>query len=128
MLYQFPLGAVQGIQIQEPYYCETLDMDITGRREKQQVLKALGLQEAGDAVKGAREFDHKAPVLIDKQPPRGRTLADVQRDKERAAQHEMIVGIEDKSGRITPVSAKDLPSFNEVQQTKRKKHKEQHNV
>ena len=46
--YQFPVGAMEGLQIQEAAYFEPLGVDISGKRELRQVLKAMNLQEAGD--------------------------------------------------------------------------------
>jgi len=55
--YQFPLRAIRGFQPFEPYYDEGLGVDISGRRERRQVMNALGVQEAGDAVGGSRNHN-----------------------------------------------------------------------
>ncbi len=80
--YQFPVEAALGFQPFEPYYDEALDGDITGRRDKQLFLKAEGLIEAGDKVRGSRNFDAKAPHHIKPLPPRG-TSVWANKDKQR---------------------------------------------
>lgn len=55
----------------EPYYDEGLGCDVNGRREKRQIMADMGVQEAGDAKGGARNFDTKAPYIIGKSRPRG---------------------------------------------------------
>ena len=54
--YQFPLRAIKGFQPFETYHDEGLGVDISGRRERRQVMNALGLQEAGDSVGGSRNY------------------------------------------------------------------------
>jgi len=76
---QFPLEAAFGFQPYEAYYDESLGIDIGGRREKKQTLAAMGYEETGDRVKGARNFDKHAPHHVKPLPPRGVTLSDVQR-------------------------------------------------
>ena len=75
----FPQEAVFGIQMQDAYYDPSLGVDIHGRKEKREILKAMGLRETGDKVKGARDFDKHAPHHIKPEPPRGITLSDMQR-------------------------------------------------
>ena len=55
--YVFPLEA--GIVVHESHFDEGLGCDIGGDRERKQVMKALGLEEAGDAVGGARNEEGK---------------------------------------------------------------------
>lgn len=55
--YQFPVNAAQGFQPFEAYHDEGLGVDIHGRRERQQVMKARGVVEAGGTVGGARNVD-----------------------------------------------------------------------
>ena len=69
--YQFPMGAALGVQILEPYYDEALGCDIHGPRHKRQVMKSQGVQEAGDPVGGARNFDKHAPHHVKPLPPQG---------------------------------------------------------
>lgn len=70
--YQFPVGAVDGIQFFEPYFDEVLDGDVTSKRDKQLFLKNQGLIERGDKVRGGRNFDKHAPGgHIKPLPPRG---------------------------------------------------------
>jgi len=69
--YQFPVAAALGFQPFETYYDEALDGDITGREDKRLFLKSQGLMEAGDKVRGGRNFDKHAPDHIKPLPPRG---------------------------------------------------------
>uniref|UniRef100_A0A6M3L397 Uncharacterized protein n=1 Tax=viral metagenome TaxID=1070528 RepID=A0A6M3L397_9ZZZZ len=69
--YQFPVEAIQGFQPFEGYFDEALNCDIKGRRHRQQVMKMLHVQEAGDAVHGARNFDAKAPYHVKPLPLQG---------------------------------------------------------
>lgn len=79
---QFPVEAAYGIEVYSTYYDEALGLDVSGPREKKQILKAMGLQETGDKVGGARDFDKHAPTHIKPLPARGITLSDVQKAKE----------------------------------------------
>ena len=112
--YQFPVSAIKNFQPNEPFYCETLGVDVSGKRELKQIMRAMGLQEAGDPVNGARNFDAQAPHKLDKLPPQGRSLSDVQREKEAAAREPFVVEVENKDGSITPMDAKHLPSASDV--------------
>ena len=76
MEYQFPLSAIKGFTPFESYYDEALGCDINGPREKAQILKAMGLVEAGDSIKGSRNFDKDAPDHIKSRPPKGVTFDD----------------------------------------------------
>jgi putative FmdB family regulatory protein len=102
----FPVQAAFGIEIQTPYYDESLGMDISGKREKKQVLSAMGLKEAGDKVRGARDFDKHAPMHIKPLPPRGIRLSDVQKSKENAAKRKAATRFYAESNgkirRVTP--------------------------
>ena len=80
----FPVEAVKGIVVQGVYYDPSLGLDINGKREKKQILKAMGYEEAGDKVGGARDFDKHAPVHIDREKAKGITLSDIQRAAERS--------------------------------------------
>ncbi len=71
----FPLSA--SYQPFKPYFDEALGVDITGARQKSQVMKLMGVLEAGDKKGGARDFDEDASVVIDDSPePIGRTVDD----------------------------------------------------
>lgn len=88
--YQFPLEAVRGIAIQESYYDPSLGMDISGKREKAQALKALNLVESGDKVGGARNVEKDlGNNLVKPEAPKGVTLSTIQRRKERAAKEKL---------------------------------------
>ena len=76
---QFPVSAILGFQPFEAYYDEVLDCDVSGRREKKQILVAEGLVEAGDKQGVARKFDRHAPDHIKPRPPRGRSYAEMKR-------------------------------------------------
>lgn len=68
---EFPITAALGFQPFESYYDPGLGCDITSKREKQRVMRALGVTEAGDTVKGSRNFDAKAPDHLKPLPPKG---------------------------------------------------------
>jgi putative FmdB family regulatory protein len=55
----------------EPYYDEGLHSDVYSAEDRRRIMKLRGVEEIGDPVGGARNFDAKAPGLVDKQPPRG---------------------------------------------------------
>ena len=115
MTYTFPVDALRGFMPFEPYYDEALDLTITGRRAKREVLSAMGLREVGDTVHGGRNFDAKAPHHVKPLPPRwDRTLSAW--DKERRdteAAKDWMIGIEDKDGRVRSARISDLPSAGE---------------
>lgn len=69
--YEFPVGAALGVQTMEPYYDEALGCDIHGPRHKARVMRAQGVQEAGDTVRGARNFDEDAPHHVKPLPLQG---------------------------------------------------------
>jgi hypothetical protein len=114
LIYQFPLDAVKGIQFFEPYYDEALDCDILGRQHKQQVLKSMGLQEAGDSVGGARNFDAKAPYHVKPLPLRGKSPVTPEMRQaaiERETKEDWDVAVEKAPGKFKPIdfgNAKDL--------------------
>lgn len=83
-VYQFPATAALGFQPYEPWYNEALGCDVNGRREHQQIMSAMGLEEAGDSVHGARNFDKHAPHHVKPLPPKGVTFSGQQREKEPA--------------------------------------------
>ena len=101
--YQFPMTAIKGFQPFEAYYDEAADCDFTGQRDKKEKLKILELQEAGDRVGGARNFDEKAPHHVKPLPPRG--AVPVSKEIRRAAierqtREEWDVSVEKKDGSI----------------------------
>ena len=107
--YTFPVDAALGFQPFEPYHDEALGLDIHGRKEKAQVLRAWGLQEAGDKVGGARNYDTSAHAArMVPLPPKGVTLAEVQRrtDLDRAAADDFVVGVRGRD----KVRVSDLPA------------------
>jgi len=70
--WQFPVEAALGFKPWGgDYYDEALDGDITGREDRKLFLKASGLIEAGDKVRGGRNFDKHAPDHIKPRKPRG---------------------------------------------------------
>ncbi len=79
----------------EPFYHEALDVDITGRKHQKEVYNAFGIIEAGDRKHGARN-EEKSPLAnrMVPLPPKGRSLSDIQREKERGRQiaDDMIIG------------------------------------
>lgn len=108
--YQFPMSAIKGYMPFESYYDESLDMDIHGLRHKKQIMKALGVVEAGDKVKGARNWDEKAPNSVKPiQKLSGRTLDDYRREEEKRAEdkNNFVVGTDDSND---VGKADDLPN------------------
>jgi hypothetical protein len=84
MVRKFPLEAVRNIQIFEPFYHEALGVDITGKRHQKEVYRYFGIVEAGDRNGGARN-EEKSSLVTKMVPvePQGRTLADIQREREQ---------------------------------------------
>jgi hypothetical protein len=64
-----------------PYHDEGLGCDISGPRERNQVMKSLGVTEAGDKVSGARKFEEGNAV--GKSELKGVSHSDNQRSHER---------------------------------------------
>ena len=115
--YNFPLQGIFGFQPFESYYDESLDVDIHGRRHKEQVMKALNVIEAGDKVHGARNYDSSAPESIKPiDALSGRSLDDHRREQEKREEDKdnFVVGTETKSGQsVDEVKrASDLPNIN----------------
>lgn len=81
--YCFPMSAIDGYQPFEPMYVEPLGCDVSGRRELRQILKDQGLQEAGDKVGGARNWDPKANNIMP-QAPRGESYLKVLERRRKA--------------------------------------------
>jgi len=108
LIYKFPVSAAQGYVPFEPYYDESLDIDIHGIRHKQQVMKALGVIEAGDKVHGARNFEEDNPESIKPIPKlSGKTLDDHRREADRREKERSNFVVGDEKGNYT--KAKDLP-------------------
>ena len=113
--YSFPLGGIFGFQPFESYYDESLDMDIHGRRHKEQTMKALNVIEAGDKVHGGRNYDSSAPETIKPiSKLSGRSLDDIRRESEKREEdtRNFVVGTENKDGKSVDnyKRAADLPS------------------
>jgi len=109
LLYQFPMSAAQGYVPFEPYYDESLNIDIHGLRHKQQVMKALGVIEAGDKVHGARNYDDKSPNNIKPIAKlSGRSLDDYRREEDIRQQERANFVVSDEKGDYK--KADDLPS------------------
>lgn len=71
MVRQFPVEAIKGLQVWEPHYNEVFDCDVNTRKEWQAILNDKNAIEAGDRVRGGRDFDPKANNLMP-QPPKGK--------------------------------------------------------
>tara|TARA_R100000664_G_scaffold9034_1_gene15015 strand:- start:11356 stop:11814 length:459 start_codon:yes stop_codon:yes gene_type:complete len=113
---QFPVSAIKGFQPFESYYDESLNVDIHGRRHKQQVMKALNVIEAGDKVHGARNYDSSAPENIKPvEKLSGRSIDDYRREEEKREEdkHNFVVSTENKDGQsVEEVKrASDLPNI-----------------
>lgn len=101
--YEFPMGAALGVRVMEAYYDEGLGCDIHGARHKAQVMKAQGVQEAGDTVHGARNFDKSAPHHVKPLPPQGIEYApNIKRDAS------MGVEVENSRGEWSESDTRDL--------------------
>lgn len=114
MLYQFPVHAIKGFQPFEDYHDESLGVDIKGRRHKQEVMRAMGVIEAGDKVHGGRNWDENAGVTVrDNLAPIGRTMEDVRRETEKREEDaaNFAVGTANKDGTASDIKrADDLPN------------------
>ena len=114
MEWQFPVSAALGFKPFESFYHEGLGVDINGRRELQQILKANGYVEAGDKVGGARNEETSVHAQkLDKQPLQGISLSDLQKKRERQKEigDNMRVGAVTPDGRkIEPRKLSDYPN------------------
>ena len=81
--YQFPVSAALGFRPFESFYCEPLDCDVHGKREWAQILKSEGIQEKGERAGIRNEEKSQYATRVEKQPPIGRSYADLQREKVR---------------------------------------------
>ena len=106
---EFPVKAALGFQPFEAYYDESLDMDVGGRREKRQILKALNLQETGDPVKGARNWDKKAVNAVKPMKPRGISF-DQKRSENKGTKtfKESDVDTQNAQGKWGPAKMRDF--------------------
>lgn len=97
--YVFPMGF--SLQIFEPRHDDGLGCDVSGPRERKQIMKSLGLQEAGDPVGGTRQMDEKHMVKIG--APTGVKYSDMQRMRERGRidKENTIVHMQNKDGSET---------------------------
>lgn len=101
-----------GAMIFQPYFDEALDCDVNGSREKKQILAAEGLQEVGDRVGGARDFDESAPHHVGMKAPQGRRHADVVREREtgRKEAADWEIATKNADGTQSVHNTEDLPS------------------
>lgn len=110
---EFAAEAIKGFQPFESHHDPSLGVDINGPGEKAEILRAMGFHESGDAVGGARnEETHSDAVMLDREPPTGRRLSDVQRDAEQGREERanFMVQTQDGDRVSTPQAAQDLPS------------------
>jgi len=100
--YQFPVSQTFWGPLEE-HEDEGLGIVVRGRRERDQAMKSLGLQEAGDTVGGARNFESEN-VQVGKRKPdeKSMTLSDVQRIKDNERKHRETATV---NGKLI----KDLP-------------------
>jgi len=109
LIYKFPISAAQGYVPFEPYYDESLNVDIHGIRHKQEVMKAMGVIEAGDKVHGARNYDDTCAENVKPiEKLSGRTLDDYRREEDVRQKERDNFVISDDNGNITKAS--DLPN------------------
>jgi hypothetical protein len=108
MTRQFSKESARSFREFKPYFDEGLGIDINGRNERKQAMKAMGLQEAGDRVGGSRnqETSRLAQTTGTEQPTTGLRLSDVQRRKENP--HRPKIGIEKSDGTIQEARWEDL--------------------
>ena len=94
--YVFPTGI--SFQVFEPRHDEGLGCDVSGPRERSQIMKSMGLQEAGDPVGGARPMDGKHMLKID--APKGVKHSDLQRMREQGQKdkEDAVVHFQNKDG------------------------------
>jgi len=64
-------GELPVVRVFEPYYDECLHSDVYSESDRRSIMRLRGVTEAGDPVHGGRLFDPKAPMKVDKQPPKG---------------------------------------------------------
>jgi len=98
----------------EAHYDEALDCDVNGRREKKEILTALNLQEAGDAVGGARNLEKDPNAkMIKPTAPTGRRLADIQREQDAARKEQTFadVGVQYADGTEKKVDVNQLQTL-----------------
>lgn len=80
----------------EPYFDEGLGRDIRSRTERRIIMKDLGVVEAGDPVKGSRNFDEAAPNTIGKLPLQGiNHISNAQKEEIR---DNKVISVVDKEG------------------------------
>lgn len=97
----------KGVIVHEAHYDEGLGVDVGGPRERKQVMNALGLEEAGDPVGGARNQEGKSEGIS---APRGVKLSDRQYKDEAAvkARNNKMVTTIGKDGKETKHRVGDL--------------------
>ena len=117
MQWQFPVTAILGFQPFEPFHHEGWGVDINGRGELRENMRARGLQESGDKVHGGRDFEtsRHANTMVPLSP-QGISLSDQQRetDLNQKAAGEMEVGTVGGDR----VKVKDLKDFPEPDKKK----------
>lgn len=96
--WQWPLESRVGVICWTGGYDPALGCDVSGPRERSQIMKSLGLIEAGDPVGGARNLDEKKAVGLMK--PQGIKHSDNQRAYERGlkAREDALVTTINKDG------------------------------
>lgn len=112
MQYQFPLSQNWWGPIE--YHDEGLGVDIHGRRERQEAMKAMGVVEAGDPKGGARNVSDELQIGIEK--PTGYTLSDYQREQDlaRRARDRKVISVVDEDGTRRSARYEDLPTIDEA--------------
>jgi len=109
MDWQFPLSFA--FHSFEPYYDPALGMDLHTRRQKQVELRSRGLIEAGDPVRGARNFDPHAPHHMKPESIQGIGYEEIDRQRRAAEQAEanFKVGVAAPGEKVEYVRLSDLP-------------------
>lgn len=107
---QFPFEAALGIQKEfQPYFDEALNCNVYSREQKAQILRNKGLIETGDPVRGARNYDEKAPGQVRANAP---LRPGMDYEGERAAPDEDIpFVVEHANGQEEQITLGDLPTL-----------------
>ena len=96
---KFPIEALNGMQIMESYFDEGLGVDIHGKRHRAEVMRGMGLVEAGDPIGGARSFDSSLGMTEGEKPkPVGREYRGSREDEAKDFEVEVHRGEDRTSG------------------------------
>jgi len=87
--YVFPTECVARVRVSQPFFDEGLGCDVHGERERKQIMRSMGLIEAGDPVGGSRNIETYAFAnMAGRSAPQGVRFADVQRANDNPEVHD----------------------------------------